>query len=297
MKDKRWTKEVSRGDTALTTAMSNTFLRMEKSVIRMASAFERMEGAAVRLSSQGGGASVEEINASGRNLQSNAEKMAFEYDAQLAVISDYNAAIIAETTRALDSKATIEERYSNQSISLAQEEAGMRVAIAADTAGMLANTAQNLSVLLGNKNRETFEAMKAFAIAESLIKGAQIVMSAWNEGAKVNYYYGIALAASAAVAVAAQVEKIRQMKMGDSSASISPSGRANPSYHGGSVGAYPVPQRIEGEDKPRQDVTINIYNPLSDQNWQRIAEENIIPALNSASSRNVAITVRNMGAA
>ncbi|MEK6792042.1 MAG: hypothetical protein AABY45_10130 [Deltaproteobacteria bacterium] len=297
MKDKRGTREVSRGDTALTTAMHSAFARMEKSVIRVAVVFERMEGAASRLSSQNVSVEAGQANASARNLQSGAEKMAANGDAQLASIRDYNAAVIAEMTRALDTKATVEERYANQSISLAQIEGGMRVQIAADTAGMLANTAQNLSVLLGNKNRETFEAMKAFAIAEALIKGAQIVMSAWNEGAKVNYYYGIALAASAAVAVAAQIEKIRQMKMGDASASISPAGAARPSYHGGSASAYPVPQRIEGEDKQRQDVTINIYNPLSDENWQRIAEENIIPALNNASNRNIAITIRNMGTA
>lgn len=44
-----------------------------------------------------------------------------------------------------------------------------------------------------------------------------------------------------------------------------------------------------------QNITIQIYNPLSEQNWQKIVEDNIVPAINSASERNIAVTVKNMG--
>lgn len=47
--------------------------------------------------------------------------------------------------------------------------------------------------------------------------------------------------------------------------------------------------------KAPQNITIQIYNPLSEQNWQKIVEDNIVPAINSASERNIAITVKNMG--
>ena len=46
--------------------------------------------------------------------------------------------------------------------------------------------------------------------------------------------------------------------------------------------------------KAPQNITIQIYNPLSEQNWQKIVEDNIVPAINSASERNIAVTVKNM---
>lgn len=223
---------------------------------------------------------------------------AANYNAKIDALYDYNARVIQAMIDAGKTQAEIEAKYGELSLSMEREKNSIRLTMAANMAAELGNVAQNLFFLLGSKNKAMFEASKAFAIADALIKGFQIVMSAWNEGAKINYYYGIALAASAAVAVAAQVEKIRQTKMSDSAGgNISPSGSSAPSYSGGSSGAYPTPQRIGGDDKPRQDVTINIYNPLSDQNWQKIAEENIIPALNDASNRNISITVRNMGTA
>ncbi|MCR4288288.1 MAG: hypothetical protein NUW09_09790 [Deltaproteobacteria bacterium] len=59
-------------------------------------------------------------------------------------------------------------------------------------------------------------------------------------------------------------------------------------------GATAVPVSLSSEAQPRQTqhITIQIYNPLSEQNWEKIAEENIIPAINSAVNRNVVLTVR-----
>jgi hypothetical protein len=48
------------------------------------------------------------------------------------------------------------------------------------------------------------------------------------------------------------------------------------------------------ETMQTQQITVNIYNPLSEQNWQEIAENNIIPALKDASDRNVEVTVVNV---
>lgn len=43
-----------------------------------------------------------------------------------------------------------------------------------------------------------------------------------------------------------------------------------------------------------QQITIQIYNPLSEQNWQKIVEDNIIPAIKDASDKNISIDVKNM---
>jgi hypothetical protein len=34
-----------------------------------------------------------------------------------------------------------------------------------------------------------------------------------------------------------------------------------------------------------------LINPLSEQNWQQIAEDNIIPAINAATGRNIELEV------
>lgn len=57
------------------------------------------------------------------------------------------------------------------------------------------------------------------------------------------------------------------------------------------VGPAPLPAPAEPEEtKPTQHITVNIHNPLSEQNWQDIAERNIAPALKDLKDRNVEIT-------
>lgn len=60
------------------------------------------------------------------------------------------------------------------------------------------------------------------------------------------------------------------------------------------TGALPMSLDSNSQVKTTQQVTINIYNPLSDQNWAKIAEDNIIPAINDAANRNINIMVKNL---
>jgi hypothetical protein len=55
--------------------------------------------------------------------------------------------------------------------------------------------------------------------------------------------------------------------------------------------AVPLNNNSSQETTQTQQITLNIYNPLSEQNWQEIAENNIIPALKDASERNIELTV------
>lgn len=47
----------------------------------------------------------------------------------------------------------------------------------------------------------------------------------------------------------------------------------------------------EGENKGMQNIVVNIYNPLSDENWAKVIEDNIIPALEQAGDRNVQLDI------
>lgn len=58
------------------------------------------------------------------------------------------------------------------------------------------------------------------------------------------------------------------------------------------TGALPAGFDSGSQIKSTQQVTINIYNPLSEQNWAQIAEDNIIPAINDAANRNINIVVQ-----
>lgn len=58
-----------------------------------------------------------------------------------------------------------------------------------------------------------------------------------------------------------------------------------------SPGPAPVAASNDPEPRKTQHITINVHNPLSEQNWQEIAEQNIAPALRDLKDRNVEITV------
>lgn len=72
-------------------------------------------------------------------------------------------------------------------------------------------------------------------------------------------------------------------------------GQASTSSSGGSSVARVKSLPSGGADAsvaPTQNITIHVYNPLSEQNWQKIVDDNIIPALKDAGDRNVAVTVK-----
>jgi hypothetical protein len=171
-----------------------------------------------------------------------------------------------------------------------------RLMYAQTAASTLSNTLQNLFVATGSKNRAMFEAMKAFAVAETVIQTYRAAQGAYAALAPIPIVGPALGAAAAAAAVAsglARVEQIRSTHPRGATSSISSGGRANPQYSGGSPSAYPVPTRLEDE-RPTQHITIQIYNPLSEQNWQKIIEDNIIPAMRDAGERNISLSMRTM---
>lgn len=93
------------------------------------------------------------------------------------------------------------------------------------------------------------------------------------------------LVAGASLAAAAGVEALVPGGSDEESSSSSSSGTSS-SQSASSVQAYD-----SGSTGTTQQVTVNIYNPLSEQNWQKIVEESIVPALNNAAEKNITISV------
>lgn len=163
-------------------------------------------------------------------------------------------------------------------------------------AALMSNTLQNLFIATGSRHRAMFEAMKAFAVAETVIQTYRAAQGAFASLAPIPVVgpaLGAAAAAAALAAGLARVEQIRNTNPEGATGSIDSRGRANPQYSGGSPGAYPAPARIE-DGRPSQSITVQIYNPLSEQNWQKIVEDNIVPALREAGDRNIAVNITKM---
>jgi len=215
--------------------------------------------------------------------------------ASLASLVSYNSAVIQEVARGARSRTEIETMYTEYSNAQAEKRRDFQINAAVDTAGAVADSLQNLFVVTGSTNKAMFESMKAFAIAETVIhtyRGAAAAYAALAGIPIAGPALGTAAAASAIVAGLARVEQIRNTSPGGGS--ISSSGRTNPAYSGGSSDAGPAPTALTEGSRPTQHVTIQIYNPLSTQNWSEIVESNIIPAINDAADRNISVTVRNM---
>jgi hypothetical protein len=163
-------------------------------------------------------------------------------------------------------------------------------------AALMSNTLQNLFIATGSRHKAMFESMKAFAVAETVIQTYRAAQGAFASLAPIPVVgpaLGAAAAAAAIAAGLARVEQIRNTRPEGATSSIDSGGRANPQYSGGSPGAYPVPTRTE-DAKPSQSITVQIYNPLSEQNWQKIVEDNIVPAMREAGDRNIAVNITKM---
>lgn len=91
--------------------------------------------------------------------------------------------------------------------------------------------------------------------------------------------------AGASLAAAAGVQALVPGDSEDASSSSS-SSETSSTQSSSSVQAYD-----SGSTGTTQQVTVNIYNPLSEQNWQKIVEESIVPALNNAAEKNITISV------
>lgn len=198
------------------------------------------------------------------------------YDARKMIIE---AATTSEMERA--------EEMARLENDIEQKKKEFAIQAAAEKFGVAANFFQNLFVLTGQKNKKLFDLMKGFSMAEALI-------NTYN-GATVELAKGgVAGIAKAAVVIAsglARVASIRATQPGSSGGGggggggISAGGAATPNFRGGSFDSQPVPQRLQGT----QNIEIHIVNPLVDQNWEKIVQDNVVPQLQGTQNLNITV--------
>lgn len=213
------------------------------------------------------------------------------YQKKLDALQAYNTSVIQEMIASGASQDAIHAKYAEMSIGYSKAERDAKIAYAADSFGAAANFMQNLYIATGSKNKAMFETMKAFAIAQTVIdtyQGAQAAYKALSGIPYVGPALGVAAAAAAIAAGMARVAQIQATHPGGGS--ISAGGTATPSYFGGSPSAYPVPQSLDNQQQNGPtNLTIVIHNPLGNENWDQIVQDQVIPALNRAGDRRVQI--------
>lgn len=219
------------------------------------------------------------------------------YRARLGAMAIYNEAVLREVETARSAQNAIEVKYTQEEISFAMKKRDLQIAYAGEAFGAASDAMLNLYNMTGKKNKEMFQVMKAFAIAETIISTYSAAQKSFDKGITEtgSYWGGVAYAAAATLAGLARVAEIESQEPGGAASGRGggSSGSAAPSYQNSSSSARATASQDTA--KAPQQVTVNVYNPLSDQNWQKIVEENIVPAINSAAERNIVVTVKNMG--
>ncbi len=221
---------------------------------------------------------------------------AAQMEQRLEQMRDFHVKKLQLMEAAGRSEADITAAFNQAQLDMDRQTHQLRLSQAQGAFGMMSNMMQNLTVLTGKEGGTAFKAMKAFAIAETSIQTYRAAQGAYAALAPIPIVgpaLAVAAAAAAIVAGLARVKQIASMEPGGTAAgtTISSGGTANPSYSGGSTEAYPVPARLEEESRPTQNITVNIYSPLGTEDWDRVAEESIIPAISRAVDRQVTVRV------
>lgn len=163
-----------------------------------------------------------------------------------------------------------------------------RVAALSNAIGNVEGFAKQMSENGGKDARKYFSLYKTAATAKALIATYGAAVAAFESGSEINVYVGAAYAAAALAYGYAQVQSIRSQSF-DGGGAGSSAGATIPSASGGPAPAVPSIRQNAADNKAVTHVTVNIHNPLSQQNWDEIVELDIIPAINSASGRGVAL--------
>ncbi|MBI5599207.1 MAG: hypothetical protein HY890_05650 [Deltaproteobacteria bacterium] len=210
----------------------------------------------------------------------------YEYGTALLSLKEFNKQVAKEMEAAGMEKDERERANAELSMRYAAKERDFKLQTLSQSFDAAMDFMENLYVATGSSSKRLFHAMKAFAIAQALVDTLGGANRALNS---LPFPANIAAAATVLASGMARVVQIMASERGGGSMSEG----AGTAYHGVSSSSYPVsPVSVKGETKQTQNITIQIYNPLSEQNWAKIVEDNIVPALNDAANRNVNLVVR-----
>jgi hypothetical protein len=232
-------------------------------------------------------------------------RMEAENESKLQAAQDYNNQYISNMVQAgydeesiIAASTQLANDYEEKKLRYKQQVKNAELQITATTLGGIAQGLQDLYVLTGSKNQAMFTAYKAVAIAQTAISTYVGAQAAFTSAANIPYVGWILCWVAAAAAIVSGIARINQIRsMQPGGGSVSSTGGSAPSMSASmpSSATSGLPGQLEKkeETKPTQNITVQIHNPLSTQNWDKIAEDNIIPALNAAQNRNIKLEITN----
>jgi hypothetical protein len=155
------------------------------------------------------------------------------------------------------------------------------------------STLESLNTLSEGKSRDLFNALKAGQIAMAIVD----TYTGANKALAQLGAFGPPVAAAIITAGFLNVEAIRRQQFGGGYSSTGPSQVSvetpislEPSTVEQTFGGSDIPDITGTDTTPQQTgpaVTINIINPMGDEDWDKIVEEEIAPALVRATDRNI----------
>lgn len=188
-------------------------------------------------------------------------------------------------------KLAIAQRSATQMALLTQTETSKKLGYAQSGFASMASIADSFYQLSGQKSKTAFKAYQVMKSGEIGISTADAAMKAYSAMSGIPYV-GPALGAAAAIAVglagAVQLQNLWNQSADSANTSIGGSGSASGS--GGGYGSMAIPTQPQGATTQQQgNVTIQLRGIPNG----RYIEEELIPGLNAAGSRNVKIEYLN----
>ncbi len=255
-----------------------------KTLLAQSAAVAGSNGADIELS----GAIAQKGFAGDENGTSSAETMRIENEEKVLATTDYNATHLELTRQRLLMESEMEREGSDSRMQNAAKERDFKMQAVSDYAGAAISLMGNLLTATSAHGKSSFKLMKGFGTAQAIVDTYMGVNRALGSAPPpLNF----ALAASVMASGMATVSKIKATS--PSGGSGARGGVSRGAGRGARTRGLEVPIKANGEaEKQTQKVTINVHNPLSEQNWDAISED-IVGAINKAGERNVALTIKN----
>lgn len=180
-------------------------------------------------------------------------------------------------------RTEVEIALSKRRLEQARAERDLKIRYSQDTFSYMGGLMRSLYKITGSHSRKLFSLLKTFNIAQALMD----TYTAFNRTlASVPYPFNLAAAAAVMAQGLARVQQIRATTPGGGGGSSRGAGGL------ASTGFLKAPQVVSAASgKLQPQITIQIQNPItgSEEEWERLAEERIAPAIKRVVDRNVEV--------
>lgn len=215
-------------------------------------------------------------------------QLAYQQQTKLDMLTAYNTAVIEKMMEAGASQEDFARKGLEFEESYAIQAAYIKLTTAASLAGQLSAMSAEMYNTMGEQAIAAFYASKLLAVAQIIVNTE---VAAARVGAEAGLF-GLPLAAlikAQGYASAAMVAAMTIASRPSVPPAVRVSGGGSSSFGGGA--SIPAPPQTQ-QALPAQNININVYSlDPSSVNWDRLAENNIIPAINNAGNRNVKMNV------